>query len=155
MEPVISDLVSRFENGSLSRRDLVHGLALLAAGGTAAAAQPQELDFGSAIIDHISIQVADLQRSTQFYRNLFGFSLVSEERALGIVRLGTTKTLVSLNAQPPAGIVDHIALGIPRFTKESAARYLMQRGASVADNPYQGLHTRDPDGIAVQIFDQR
>jgi hypothetical protein len=39
MESIISNLLSRFEKGSLSRRDLVQGLAMLAASGTAASAQ--------------------------------------------------------------------------------------------------------------------
>ena len=154
MESIISDLVARFEKGSLSRRELVRGLAMLAAGGAAAAAQ-EDIDFKGANIDHVSIQVADLQRSVDFYQKLFGFSVVSQDQPLGIVRLGTTRTLVSLNRQSPAGIVDHFAIGIPRFSKESAARYLTQRGASPEDDPYAGLHVKDPDGINVQIFNQR
>ena len=39
MESIISNLLSRFEKGSLSRRELVRGLAMLAASGTAASAQ--------------------------------------------------------------------------------------------------------------------
>ncbi len=154
METIISDLVTRFEKGSLSRRELVRGLAMLAASGTAAAAQ-EDLDFKSANIDHVSIQVADLQRSIDFYQKMFGFSVVSQNQPLGIVRLGADRTLVSLNRQSPAGIVDHFAIGIPRFSKESAARYLMQHGASPLDDPYAGLHVKDPDGINVQIFNQR
>src|SRR5215813_11828527 len=154
MESIISDLVSRFEDGSLSRRELVRGLATLAASGTAAAAQ-EDLDFKSANIDHVSIQVADLQRSIDFYQKMFGFSVVSQDQPLGIVRLGTSRTLVSLNHQSPAGIVDHFAIGVPRFSKESATRYLRQRGANVEDDPYAGLHIKDPDGINVQIFYQR
>src|SRR5437660_10783092 len=84
MESIISDLVTRFEKGSLSRRELVRGLATLAAGGSAAAAQ-ENLDFKAATIDHVSIQVADLQLSVDFYRKLFGFSVVSEDRPLGII----------------------------------------------------------------------
>jgi len=127
---------------------------MLAASGTAAAAQ-EDLDFKSANIDHVSIQVADLQRSIDFYQKMFGFSVVSQDQPLGIVRLGTTRTLVSLNRQSPAGIVDQFAIGIPRFSKESAARYLTQHGASLQDDPYAGLHVKDPDGINVQIFNQR
>jgi len=67
MESIISNLLARFEKGLLSRRELVSGLAMLAAGSTAAAAQ-EDLDFGSANIDHVSIQVADLQRSVDFYQ---------------------------------------------------------------------------------------
>jgi hypothetical protein len=38
METIISHLVSRFEKGSLSRRELVRGMAMLAASRTPAAA---------------------------------------------------------------------------------------------------------------------
>jgi catechol 2,3-dioxygenase-like lactoylglutathione lyase family enzyme len=154
MESIISDLVSRFEKGSLSRRELVQGLAVLAASGTGAAAQ-QDIDFKSANIDHVSLQVVDLQRSVDFYQKMFGFSVVSQDQPLGIIRLGTTRTLVSLNGQSPAGIVDHFAIGVPRFTKEAAARYLKERGATPLDDPYAGLHIKDPDGINVQISNQR
>jgi catechol 2,3-dioxygenase-like lactoylglutathione lyase family enzyme len=157
MQSLISDLVARFEKGQLSRRDFVATLAALAATGPAAAAPaPQpELDFKTAIIDHMSIQVADMARSAAFYQRMFGFKVISEDKPLGILRLGTTKTLVSLNTQRPAGIVDHFAIGVPNFTKEAAARYVTQRGATPLDDPYAGLHIKDPDGINVQIFDQR
>ena len=82
---------------------------------------------------------------------MFGFSVISEDKPLGIVRLGTDRTLVSLNRQTPAGIVDHFAIGVSRFTKESAARYVTQHGARPEDDPYAGLHVKDPDGINVQI----
>jgi len=154
MESIISSLLAQFERGSLSRRELVQGLAMLAAGGTAAAAQ-DNIDFKTADIDHVSIQVADLQRSVEFYQKMFGFSIVSEDKPLGIVRLGNTSTLVSLNRQSPAAIVDHFSIGVPRFTKEAATRYLTQRGARVGDDPYHGLHVKDPDGIYVQISLQR
>jgi catechol 2,3-dioxygenase-like lactoylglutathione lyase family enzyme len=154
MESIISNLLTRFENGSLSRRELVRGLALLAASGTAANAQ-EDIDFKTAEIDHVSIQVADLQRSAEFYQKMFGFSVISQDQPLGIVRLGTNRSLVSLNRQSPAGIVDHFAIGVPRFSKESASRYLRQRGATPEDDPYAGLHVKDPDGINVQIFYQR
>ena len=155
MEPIISDLVSRFEKGSLSRRELVQGLTMLAASGTAASAAQEGIDFKTANIDHVSIQVADLQRSVDFYQKMFGFSVISEDKPLGIIRLGIDRSLVSLNHQSPAGIVDHFAIGVPRFTKEAAARYAMQRGATPLDDPYAGLHVKDPDGINVQIFGQR
>jgi len=157
MEAIISDLVARFEKGQLSRRHFVGTLAALATSGAATAvpAAQAELDFKTAIIDHVSIQVADIQRSAEFYQKMFGFKVISEDKPVGILRLGTTKTLVSLNTQRPAGIADHFAIGVPRFTKEAAARYAMQKGAAPLDDPYAGLHVKDPDGINVQIFDQR
>ena len=151
MESIISNLISRYEKGSLNRRDLVSGLALLAAsGGTAAAAAQDEIEFKAANIDHVSIHVADLQRSIAFYQKMFGFSVVSRAEP-DIVRLGNGKILVSLNHGSPAGIVDHFAIGIPRFTRESATRHLTQRGATPLQGDYAGFHIKDPDGINVQI----
>jgi len=44
MESIISNLLTRFEKGSLCRRELVQGFAMPAAGGTAATAQ-EDVDF--------------------------------------------------------------------------------------------------------------
>ena len=57
MEAMISTLVSRYEKGTLTRRGLVQGLAMLAAaGGAASTAQAQESALKGTKIDHISIQ---------------------------------------------------------------------------------------------------
>jgi hypothetical protein len=108
----------------LSRRELVRGLAMLAASGTAAGAQ-EGLDFKDANIDHVSIHVTDLQRSVDFYQKMFGFSVVSQDQAGGIIRLGNTKVLVSLNHGGPAGIVDHFAIGVPRFENWTGSKIIV------------------------------
>ena len=149
METIISKLLSGYEKGSLSRRELVSGLALLAAGGTAAAAQ-DEIEFKDANIDHVSIHVADLQRSIEFYQKMFGFSVVSRADP-DIVRLGNGRILVSINRGSPARTIDHFAIGIPRFNADSGARYFAQRGATPLQGDYAGFHIKDPDGINVQI----
>ena len=149
MELIISKLLSGYENGSLSRRELVSGLAMLAAGGTAAAAQ-DEIEFKDATIDHVSIHVADLQRSIEFYQKMFGFSVVSRAEP-EIVRLGNGRILVSINHGSPAGVIDHFAIGIPRFNRESGAPYFTRRGAIPLQGDYAGFHIKDPDGINVQI----
>ena len=151
MEKIISDLVTSFEKGSLSRRDLVSSLAVLAAGGTTAAAQ-EDIDFKTADSDHDSVQVSNLQRSVEFYQKTFGFAVKSEVQAQGIIRLGTaTKMIVSLNNGGTPGRIDHFAIGIPRFSNESAQRYLTQRGLTPLQGDYAGMHVKDPDGVNVQI----
>jgi catechol 2,3-dioxygenase-like lactoylglutathione lyase family enzyme len=153
MESIISNLLSRFEGGALTRRELIRGLALLAAAsGTAAAAEPQDTGFKGANIDHISIQVTDLQRSVDFYQKTFGFAVVSQDKPNGIIRLGITKALVSLNHERPAGIVDHFAIGVPKFDRDSITSDLKQRGAAPENDLFAGFHVKDPDGVKVQIF---
>jgi len=155
MESIISNLLSRFEKGSLSRRELVQGLAMLAASGTAASAQ-DVINFKTANIDHVSVQVGNLQRSIDFYQKMFGFTVVNqaEEGGVKIVRLCNTRMLVSLNVGGPPGRVDHFAIGIPRFTRESITSYLIQRGATPLQGDFAGLHIKDPDGVNVQISSQ-
>ena len=152
METIISNLLTRFEGGALTRRELIRGLAMLAAAsGTAAAAEPQDTGFKGANIDHVSIQVADLQRSVDFYQKTFGFTMVSQDKPNGIIRLGITKALVSLNHESPAGIVDHFAIGVESFNKDAVTRELKRLGANPEDNLDAGFHILDPEGISVQI----
>ena len=151
MEAIITDLVKRFEGGTLSRRQLIHGLTVLAAAGGAGSAQAQEAPFKSSRIDHISIQVTDLPSSIAFYRDLFGLSILNEDEANEIVRMGTTSVIVSLHHKPPTGIVDHFAIAIDGFDRESVTRTLEQRGLTPEQNLDYGFHVRDPEGIPVQI----
>jgi len=151
MEAIISNLVKSFEKGALTRRELIRGLAMLTAASGTAAAGLQEAGFKGAKIDHVSIQVTNLQRSIEFYKNLFGFNVVSEDKSNEIVRLGITKTLVSLHHKSPTGIVDHFAIGVDHFDKESVTRDLKLRGVTPQENIDAGFHVKDPEGLSVQI----
>jgi catechol 2,3-dioxygenase-like lactoylglutathione lyase family enzyme len=151
MEAMISNLVSRFERGALTRRELVQGLALLTAASGTASAQGQDAGMKAAKIDHVSIQVNDLPRAIAFYQNLFGFTVVSEDKPNEIVRLGSGKVLVSLHHKSPTGLVDHFAIGVEKFNKEIATRELKAHGVNPEENIDAGFHIKDPEGIRVQI----
>jgi len=153
MEAIISNLLSRFEKGALTRRGLIQGLAMLtAASGTASEAQVPAAGIKAAKIDHMSIQVSDLPRSIAFYQKMFGLTTVSEDKPNEIVRLGAgMRVLVSLHHKSPTGLVDHFAIGIENFNKEAVTRELKARGATPEDNLDAGFHILDPEGISVQI----
>jgi catechol 2,3-dioxygenase-like lactoylglutathione lyase family enzyme len=156
MEAMISSLVSRFEKGGLSRRELVQGLAMLTAASTAPGALAQNAGTAAAglkaaKIDHISIQVTDLPRAVAFYEKMFGLTVVSEDKPNEIVRLGVGKALVSLHHKSPTGIVDHFAIGVEKFNRESVTQQLKALGATPEDNLDAGFHIKDPEGMSVQI----
>jgi catechol 2,3-dioxygenase-like lactoylglutathione lyase family enzyme len=131
---------------------LIQGLAMLtAASSTASSAGLQEAGLKGAKIDHISIQVSDLPKSIAFYKNVFGLAVTSEDKANEIVRLGVTKTLVSLHHKNPTSVVDHFAIGIEKFNKESVTQNLKQMGINPEENIDAGFHIKDPAGISVQI----
>ena len=148
MEQLVSDLVTRFERGRLSRRELITALAMVAAGGAA----PQAAALKSGSINHTSVLVSDMARSMEFYNRVFGLSLVNEDKANKIARLGAGgKVLVSLRVEPPAGTIDHFAIGVEGFNKEAVTRELQGMGLTPRENIEYGFYVNDPDGAHVQI----
>jgi catechol 2,3-dioxygenase-like lactoylglutathione lyase family enzyme len=145
---VISDLVGRFERGQLSRRELIQTLTLVAAAGASASAAP--LRSGS--INHVSVLVTDMARSIEFYNRVFGLSVQNEDKANKISRLGIGgKVLVSLRVEPPAGQIDHFAIGVEGFNRDAVTKELQGMGLTPSENLEFGFHVKDPDGANVQI----
>lgn len=151
MELMVSDLVRRFETGRLTRRQLIQGLTMLAAAGSGTPAAAQDTPFASTRIDHISVQVTDLPRSIDFYQTIFGLKILDEDKPNAIVRMGVTRTIVSLHQKPPTGIVDHYAIAVDGFDQDSATKTLAQHGLKAETNLDYGFHVRDPEGVPVQI----
>jgi catechol 2,3-dioxygenase-like lactoylglutathione lyase family enzyme len=151
MENEVSSMVDRFERGSLSRRDLVAGLTALAAAGAAATAHAQTTPFVATGIDHISIQVTNLDRSIAFYRDIFGLEVLNRDDANKIVRMGRTRIIVSLHEKPPTGIVDHYAIAIEGFDRAQVTAALAAHGLTAEQNLDYGFYVRDPEGVPVQI----
>jgi len=77
--------------------------------------------------------------------------VVSEDKPNEIVRLGVGKPLVSLHHKSPTGVVDHFAIGVEKFNRESITRELKERGVTPEENLDAGFHIKDPEGISVQI----
>ena len=157
MDAIITDLVTRFERGGLTRRQLIQGLsALVTAGSSVSPAAAQAPKLQAATINHTSVLVTDLQRSADFYGKVFGLLPVSEDKENKILRLGAggsgvNATLVSLRAQNPPGLIDHFAIGVQGFNRDTATQVLKQHGLTPANNIEFGFHVKDPDGAVVQI----
>jgi len=152
MKPIISDMVERYESGTLSRRELIQGLTMLVAAGGTAKAGAQESAMIVNGIDHVSVRVKDLQRSAEFYQSLFGLSPLGEDKEHRILRLGRQRVTVSLRQDEPYGLIDHFGVKVDSFNKEAATRVLKQRGLMPEENWEYGYFVRDPDGAYVQML---
>jgi len=146
MKSTISRLLEAYEKGKMSRRQLVQGLALLAAGSSAA----QAAGFQGNSVNHISLQVSNLQRSTDFYQRVFGCPVNKRD---GNNQLVFGKNFLVLREGKPAAMVDHFAIGVDNFNKDSVSADLKARGATPIDQQGGGFgfHVLDPDGFPVQI----
>src|SRR5947208_8977538 len=104
MEGIIAGLLEQFENGKMTRRQLIQSLALAAtaaASGSTAAAQtasqskpviPQAFEpapWKTVWLDHISYAVSDYRRSTAFYRDLMGWTIRNDN--------GTSQCTLDIN----------------------------------------------------------
>ena len=151
MDNLITDLVEKFDRGTLSRRHLIQGLTALAAAGGALPAAAQQTPFKSSRIDHISVQTTNLARSIGFYTKVFGLKVLNEDKPNRIARMGVTKIIVSLHEKPPVGIVDHFAIAIDDFDKDKVTAELAKLGLKAEENLDYGFFVRDPEGVPVQI----
>jgi catechol 2,3-dioxygenase-like lactoylglutathione lyase family enzyme len=155
MKPIISDLVTRFETGRLSRRDLIQGLTMLVATASARGADnaPQATKLEASGVDHICVRVKDLQRSAEFYQSLFGLEPRGEDKEHRILRLGKGRhVIVSLRQDEPYGQIDHFSLKIDGFDKEAATKLLTSRGLTPKEDWEYGYYVRDPDNAVVQML---
>jgi catechol 2,3-dioxygenase-like lactoylglutathione lyase family enzyme len=146
MKSTISKLLEAYEKGNMSRRQLIQGLAVLAAGATAAEAA----GFQGNSINHISLQVSNLQRSTDFYQRVFDCKVNKRD---GNNQLIFGKDFLVLRPGNPAAKVDHFAIGVDNFKKESVTADLKSRGVTPIDQQGGGFgfHVVDPDGYPIQI----
>jgi len=155
VEPIINDMVQRFERGRLSRRELIQGLSLLVAASQAQAAPSgpiQPTGVAAAGIDHVSILVSDLQSSAAFYKSLFGLTVLSEDKEHGILRLGSKHVIISIRKEKPYGTVDHFGVRVENFNKDAVTQTLQQRGLKPDENWQYGYYLEDPDGVNVQLL---
>jgi catechol 2,3-dioxygenase-like lactoylglutathione lyase family enzyme len=165
METVIARLLTQFENGTLTRRQLIHSLAAaaLAGGGTAAA---QGGGFRTLNLDHINYDVTDYRRTRDFYAGLMGMTIANDNgkdacelhfgdaRGVGV----RDRTMISIRTRPAAR-VDHIAFKIENWNTDRVRAELERRGlksqlarGGAIDTPnYVSLTVPDPDGLGVQI----
>jgi hypothetical protein len=107
MEGMIEKLIGSYEQGRLSRRDLVvalAGLSLASSGASAATA-----GFESNSINHVNIVVSDLDRSVEFYQRVFRLPVTM--RMGDTVQLGVGKGQhLSLQRSDKRKGIDHLRL---------------------------------------------
>jgi catechol 2,3-dioxygenase-like lactoylglutathione lyase family enzyme len=153
VEHVISDLLNSYEKGSLTRRELVRGLAMLALAPSSVSAAPA--GFAATTINHVSIQVSDIKRSSEFYQRVFGLPVRVADRPDVAVRLGVGKSHLTLRQDKPSGLVDHFCMGVDKFNREAVIRNLKERGVNSEpdEHGFAAFHVKDPDGFSVQLED--
>ena len=152
MEHTIDTLVRQFEQGRLTRRQLVQGLLVVAAS-PVAAQQPQAGAFRAAGIDHLQITVDDLKASQQFYEKLLGVTARSNSPSQANIGVGSAGNFIAI--QTGTGRIkpiDHFAIAVENFSPEAALGAIERAvpGAK-AEKSGNSVFVTGPEGVRVQI----
>ncbi|HEY8521140.1 MAG TPA: VOC family protein [Gammaproteobacteria bacterium] len=154
MSQAVETLLDDYDRGRLSRRDLV--LALTALGAAARAAVAQRPVLAARTLNHVSLIVSDLERSTAFYQRLFGLGVKSRQD--GGINLAVGDAFLGIYQGRPgtAARIDHFCFGLEDFDAERTLRALEAagvRGESRVRDGVTQVYCTDPDGLRVQLQD--
>ena len=155
MESVIAGLLKDFEDGKMTRRQLIQSLAMAAAAAMPASAAAQTAPaipaasgpapWKTVWLDHISYAVSDYRRSTAFYRDLMGWEIKKDNGTNQCsMKIGNIGGVIIRNSRQPAanapaasgaaaaapitGVINHISWGVEPWDTEKVKAELERRG---------------------------
>jgi glyoxylase I family protein len=123
-------------------------------------------------LDHVVLRVADLARSTHFYRDILGCPIEKLQEDLGLLQLRAGSALIDLvpldgkmgragGAGPGAEgrNLDHFCLRLAAWDEPSLLAYLASHGIAVdeigqrygAEGTGPSIYIHDPDGNTVEL----
>lgn len=153
MIQAIEKLLLDFERGHLSRRQFAVSLAALAASGCASGALgiPQTTGFQAVSLNHVTVRVPYLHRTSQFYQEFFGMPLKQHSATVHILGVGNSFFGIE-QGEGKTAMVDHYDFGIAHFNADEIRAKLQERGLKILDPKAQeSFKFFDPDGFQVQV----
>jgi catechol 2,3-dioxygenase-like lactoylglutathione lyase family enzyme len=147
MQLIIERMVRDFERGRLTRRQLAASLAALVAGAQAA---PKPSGLRAVSLNHVTVRVPDLQRTSQFYQEFFGLPLKQHSATTHI--LGVGSSFFGIEQKGDTAALDHYDFGIAGFNADDVTAKLKERNLKLEPGgSKESFKFRDPDGFVVQV----
>jgi len=153
MRMLVERMLNDFERGTLSRRDLAVTLAGLAAGAATIASPALAAPSLKAIsLNHVTVRVPNLQKTSQFYQKFFGMKLAQQSETIHILSVGDG--FFGIEQKPDVAALDHFDFGIEGWdaaamrAKVKAAGLKLTSGARGEEESFK---FNDPDGFVIQV----
>lgn len=159
MSAGLDQLLSRYENGHITRRDLLGALAALVAASSATALEAAPAVGPVTQMNHVSIFVPNVQKSKDWYQETFSLPLLTNQDPG--VNLSTGAGFLGIYpAQGGAttGSINHMCFGVENFDADAALKTLTDRSVKARirqRGDTKELYLTDPDGISVQLQDTK
>jgi catechol 2,3-dioxygenase-like lactoylglutathione lyase family enzyme len=160
MRQIIDRLLGGYEQGNVSRRELIAALAGLAAAGTVeVAAQSSAAPLKLKGINHVTMFVSDMNRSVAFYQKLFGMPVQSLQQGGTNLNAGAENQFLGLFQVGPTPRIDHVCLNVDDFDQERVMATLRENGVEGSRVRMRGetaeIYFTDPDGLSVQLQSEK
>jgi catechol 2,3-dioxygenase-like lactoylglutathione lyase family enzyme len=98
----------------------------------------------------VTVRVADVQRTSQFYQEFFGMPLKQHSATTHI--LGVGKSFFGIEQKPDPVALDHFDFGIAAFNADDVIAKLKARNLKPEPGGNkESFKFRDPDGFLVQV----
>jgi catechol 2,3-dioxygenase-like lactoylglutathione lyase family enzyme len=155
MIETIEGMLRELECGRLTRRQFAVSLATLAVGACAApralASPPAPAGFRAVSLNHVTVRVPDLHRTSKFYQEFFGMPLRQQSATVHILGVGNSFFGIEQGEHPTA-TVDHYDFGIANFNADAVRARLTELNLKFADKTSkESFKFYDPDGFQVQV----
>ena len=139
------------ERGKLTRRQLAISLAALFAAPGALVSSAELAGFHAVSLNHVTVRVPDLHRTSRFYQQFFGMPLRQQSSSVHILGVGSSFFGIE-QGDGPAATVDHFDFGIANFNADSLRDKLSALQLKFSDHTSQeSFKFYDPDGFQVQV----
>lgn len=155
----LEELLTDYEHGSLTRRELLGALAaMVAMPAVAAAAAPLPPAIGRVrVLNHVTVRVPDVKKSAAFYQSLLGLSVLTPQADGVNLATGGSSFLGLYPADAGAAAsIDHFCLGVDGFDADAVSAALAAKGVTASirqRGDTKELYFTDPDGVRVQLQD--
>lgn len=159
MEQTIETLLKDFEDGRMSRRQLIKHLAMVAAVASPAAAgaqsAPAKAPWKTVHLDHISYSVSDYKKSAAWYANLMGWEIANDNgTSQATLKIGTVGEIIIRNSRRPASA--EASAGQAPAGSAAAAAPAPAQGArppvtGVINHISYGIAPWDTDGVKAEL----
>ena len=147
MQLLIERMVRDFERGRLTRRQLAASLAALVTGAQAA---PKQSGLRAVSLNHVTVRVPDVQRTSSFYQEFFGMPLKQHSATTHI--LGVGKSFFGIEQKGNTAALDHYDFGIASFNADDVTAKLKARNLTLEPGgSKESFKFKDPDGFVVQV----
>jgi catechol 2,3-dioxygenase-like lactoylglutathione lyase family enzyme len=147
-------LLSSYDRGTLTRRQLLTALAVIGSSASLASQQSPSGVVRPTTMDHVSLLVADPARTEVFYRALFGFPAARPIPSTGKINgFDLQGGYFTFQQSSTPGRIDHFCVAVEgAYDIQQVGEQLEAAGikASIAGGGTTG-YVIDPDGIRVQL----